>query len=602
MTISVRKYLPLVAAFAGCSLESGSETKRIEVTEQSSLAITTLEVGWTDSNGDRIFNLNALTKEGTQVASVRRRIGNVTGVVLGETDEGSEVRVTVGEHELSALTYATGSFELDARQARDADVQEFLALPTVTKTLRSDAKLVVLGAPTAPTGETAFSFPSTSSCPTNYLLTAPVAGQCCLQSYSGDGARPISLLSTSGWTATGYEADGSQVPDYDAYGNAQWGGLAIDNSAATRFSTGTGEAANQSLVIDMHGCNNIERIALDAGASTGDYARGYNVLISGDGISWRQIVWGGAPEAQFQASNIGSGAGGGSPARFIKIVQLGSSGSWWSVHNFQAWGHACDDLSRTGWTATMYDAYGSQVPNYDAWGNAQWGGLAIDGSLSTRSSTGAGQAPGQALVVDMQSCFMVSRIVMDSGSSSGDYARGYEIYISNDGVNWGFSTESGTGSYSPIDKPFVNSELRGRYLKIRQTGSSGSWWSIHDLHVYGYPCSQATQLPGAITTFVRPADGATIQRTRNPTGQTCAGYGNETCAGANCYWGPAAAFSMAVIYPSGGYYTKVEGGYNTCVTSVYTSPPTPYWPDVTGTNATGQGCPGGGNGARRWDY
>src|SRR4029079_1171702 len=72
--------------------------------------------------------------------------------------------------------------------------------------------------------------------------------------------------------------------------------------------------------------------------------------------------------------------------------------------------------------------------------------------------------------------------VMDSGAYTNDYARGYAIYASLDGTNWGTALATGTGTSSVIDVSFP--ATTAKYLKIVQTGSSANYWSITDLHVY----------------------------------------------------------------------------------------------------------------------
>ncbi|WP_373691671.1 discoidin domain-containing protein [Hyalangium versicolor] len=127
-------------------------------------------------------------------------------------------------------------------------------------------------------------------------------------------------------------------------------------------------------------------------------------------------------------------------------------------------------LSRTGWTATSSPTSGD-VPS-----------SLFDGSMATRWSTGAAMVPGQYLVVDMQATKTFNKIVLDSTGSDADYARGYEVYISNDGANWGSVVASGTGS-GPV-QTITFSAKSGRYIKVVQTGTASSWWSAREFNAY----------------------------------------------------------------------------------------------------------------------
>ncbi|SDO70941.1 beta-glucosidase [Nakamurella panacisegetis] len=106
----------------------------------------------------------------------------------------------------------------------------------------------------------------------------------------------------------------------------------------------------------------------------------------------------------------------------------------------------------------------------------------LDGQAGTRWTSGTTQAPGQSLVVDMGAAQTIDQISMDSTTSAGDYAHGYEIYLSTDGTTWGSPVATGTGSTQLITASFATSSAR--YVKVIQTGTSSSWWSIAEFNVY----------------------------------------------------------------------------------------------------------------------
>jgi hypothetical protein len=109
---------------------------------------------------------------------------------------------------------------------------------------------------------------------------------------------------------------------------------------------------------------------------------------------------------------------------------------------------------------------------------------AIDGNISTRWSTGASQVNGQWFQIDMGATNTFNEIVLDAGSSSSDYPRGFRVNLSNDGSNWGNPVATGAGSSAVTTIYFATNSAC--YIRITQTGSvSGIWWSIHELNVYG---------------------------------------------------------------------------------------------------------------------
>jgi glucosylceramidase len=107
---------------------------------------------------------------------------------------------------------------------------------------------------------------------------------------------------------------------------------AVDDDAATRWSTGTAQAAGQYLQVDLGRIEPVGRFVLDAGAGTGDYPRGYTVTTSRDGVHWSAAVTDGTGTGQLTTVNLG-----GAPVRFVRVTLTAASGSWWSVADTRAY-------------------------------------------------------------------------------------------------------------------------------------------------------------------------------------------------------------------------------------------------------------------------
>ena len=106
---------------------------------------------------------------------------------------------------------------------------------------------------------------------------------------------------------------------------------------------------------------------------------------------------------------------------------------------------------------------------------------AVDEDASTRWSSGTAQAPGQYLQVDLGQRRHFRRVVVDTGTSTGDYARSWALQVSNDASTWrDAATGTGTGQLTAIDLP----QTKARYLRVVSTGSAGNWWSIADIRLY----------------------------------------------------------------------------------------------------------------------
>ena len=164
---------------------------------------------------------------------------------------------------------------------------------------------------------------------------------------SFDYTLPGGSLATFVWPKSKALDDGHRLLDlHGATASASEGadaGRAIDDDAVTRWTTGAAQHAGQTLTVDLHATRDVDRVALDTGALTeaavnwgpgqpsGDYPRGLQVSTSTDGTTWS------APVSATGSGQITTIDLTGGPARYVRLVQTGSSGSWWSVADLRVY-------------------------------------------------------------------------------------------------------------------------------------------------------------------------------------------------------------------------------------------------------------------------
>ncbi len=109
---------------------------------------------------------------------------------------------------------------------------------------------------------------------------------------------------------------------------------ALDGYLTTRWSTDTSQVNGQWFQVDLGSVNVFNKIVLNAINSANDYPRGYQVIVSSDGVNWSNPV------------ATGVGASGSTTitfanqvTRYIRIIQTGSaSGTYWSIDEFNIFG------------------------------------------------------------------------------------------------------------------------------------------------------------------------------------------------------------------------------------------------------------------------
>jgi hypothetical protein len=89
-------------------------------------------------------------------------------------------------------------------------------------------------------------------------------------------------------------------------------------------------------------------------------------------------------------------------------------------------------------------------------------------------------AGGEWFQVDMTSAKTFAGITLDS--STNDYPRGYSVFVSNDGMNWGGAITTGSASSAFVTIKFT--QQTARYIRVNQTGAAIYWWSIREFNVW----------------------------------------------------------------------------------------------------------------------
>ncbi|MDA8959295.1 discoidin domain-containing protein [bacterium] len=102
----------------------------------------------------------------------------------------------------------------------------------------------------------------------------------------------------------------------------------IDHDIDSRFTTGKIQSPGMWVQVELPKVSELTQITLDAGTSTGDYPRGYEVAASLDGKTWSKPIARGdgknaITQIKFPATT----------AKFLKITQTKRhSGLYWSIH------------------------------------------------------------------------------------------------------------------------------------------------------------------------------------------------------------------------------------------------------------------------------
>jgi aryl-phospho-beta-D-glucosidase BglC (GH1 family) len=107
----------------------------------------------------------------------------------------------------------------------------------------------------------------------------------------------------------------------------------FDRDLSTRWSNGAAQVpgGSQTFTVDMKKNVLFNRITIEAGMFTGDYARGYRIEVSENGTTWENVTEGTGSQKITVYLNIIS-------KRYVRVVQTGSaSANFWSIAEFNAY-------------------------------------------------------------------------------------------------------------------------------------------------------------------------------------------------------------------------------------------------------------------------
>ncbi|HTJ50056.1 MAG TPA: glycosyl hydrolase family 28-related protein [Cyclobacteriaceae bacterium] len=109
--------------------------------------------------------------------------------------------------------------------------------------------------------------------------------------------------------------------------------------------------------------------------------------------------------------------------------------------------------------------------------------LAIDGNATTRWATGGPQLSGQWFTINFGKPEKLEQIILDVTKSPSDSPQKYQLFVSDNGTDWYGPGVSGAGADLMTVISFPSTTVQ--YVRIVQTGSKGSWWSIHEIYAFG---------------------------------------------------------------------------------------------------------------------
>jgi mono/diheme cytochrome c family protein/glucose/arabinose dehydrogenase len=111
---------------------------------------------------------------------------------------------------------------------------------------------------------------------------------------------------------------------------------------------------------------------------------------------------------------------------------------------------------------------------------------ARDGNINTAYDSRQTQAPGQWVQIELPGRTELAGLETDTGTSQGDYPRGYQVQLSDDGINWGKPVAEGNSS--AVKNQILFPPANARFIRITLTAADPeASWAIAELQVLAPP-------------------------------------------------------------------------------------------------------------------
>lgn len=283
------------------------------------------------------------------------------------------------------------------------------------------------------------------------------------------------MLDRTAWTATAF-ASSNENNSHNNQPDEVFDNFIMQDDY---WSSRKPQEPGQWFQVDMGAVHTFSRLQIDTRGRCSDYMRGYELYVSNDGTNWNGPIVKGKNEQSVLRLSFPA-----QTARYIKLVQTGKTWHDWVIANLEVYAPLGTVLPATVpkvaaremlldshlWRASSNPKiYNVQLPLMPFRDKGEY------------ASSGQAQQPGLYYQVDMQESQRLYKIVWETGYNGYDYLRGYEVYVSNDGLDWGKPVAAGRGT--PITT-IVFPTQTARYFRIVTTRYSRNHWALTQLRAY----------------------------------------------------------------------------------------------------------------------
>jgi hypothetical protein len=291
------------------------------------------------------------------------------------------------------------------------------------------------------------------------------------------GASPSALCDVNTWKYT------FQFCPHDFNAGANQPTLAVDGDTTTFVTSGAAQNGTYFAVFDLHGAVTVHSLTLDygAGAKAGDASASLNLQGSDDGVTFTDIT--GVISGALVANKLTITVPGTATHRFLKLLQIGISTSWWAIPELSITcgaGTPAAPPADAG-TASNRSQWKILTPNSQCAANGPVTNMIdVDPAIPTVWQSSGRPGVGYWIRVDLGTTAALKGVHLKN--QGGDFPPSVKVQVSSDDINY---VDAITGVTGALDMDIVFAATKNaRFFRIlSEADTAGAWWTVTDLNI-----------------------------------------------------------------------------------------------------------------------
>jgi hypothetical protein len=259
--------------------------------------------------------------------------------------------------------------------------------------------------------------------------------------------------------------------------------LAVDGDTTTFVTSGAAQSGAYYAVFDLHGAVTVSSLTLDygAGAKAGDSSASLNLQGSDDGVTFTDIT--GVISGTLLANKLTITVPTTTTHRFLKLLQIGSSGSWWAIPELGITCGAGTPAAPPADAGTASDR--SQWKIFTPNSQCAVSGAAsnmIDADTASFWQSVGRPGVGYWIRVDLGTTAALKGVHLKNQGPD-DFPASVKVQVSSDDINY---VDAITGVTGAVDMDMIFAATKNaRFFRIlsEADNAAGHWWTVTDLNI-----------------------------------------------------------------------------------------------------------------------